>query len=265
MNWELFNGISTAEITASHTAQDRLWTPHMIPPAEAQQPPISTARLLRVKITHLKIQSEEVWGFWPRLQWSLPKAWGGKSQRNGKFKSWGVSHVTLTPHHSPKPPAVVRETLNSPVWGQKSQIVFLHAQPFQQPSASCWTVWRFSMWISTSTTQIIPTWTPTLLEMEMVQTHWANAKSMCKYTDWCMTAREKEIALKSTLKMYILVFILCQKWVRNWEVTDRSAFVLPYTGQGFSCSEVTVTALWAVQGRLTDCSAEAHLQKFHGK
>lgn len=92
-----------------------------------------------------------------------------------------------------------------------------------------------------------------------------NAKSMCKYTDWCMTAREKEIALKSTLKMYILVFILCQKWVRNWEVTDRSAFVLLYTGQGFSCSEVTVTALWAVQGRLTDCSAEAHLQKFHGK
>lgn len=48
-----------------------------------------------------------------------------------------------------------------------------------------------------------------------------------KYTaHWSMKVWEKEIALKSTLKMYILVFIT-KKQARNWERSkDRSTLML---------------------------------------
>lgn len=77
------------------------------------------------------------------------------------------------------------------------------------------------------------------------------------------------MAFKSTLKMHILVFIMCKKLVRNGEQSKRDLLshcsIREGINNSLSQSENAVLRSQEHDQRLTDCLAQAHLQKIQWK
>lgn len=166
---------------------------------------------------------------------------GGKSKRNGNFKSWKLIPVILTSNSSPKPGCRKRNgrdfyTQLPPAVGTKISFIFsAHSALPVQVKAS-----KVSEYFTNSDYFGLNRSPPSESRMEMGQ---KDTKYRCKehmeHRDWWTELeRKKEIAPESTLKMYILGFVS----KKQREVTDRAP---NFPSSGSSWESFYPVLVWA--------------------